>query len=266
MHPIERLRFVARSRGAPADLLVGESAAALAAFRGDEAGLVAACRRVVDRQLTCAPLWWLCARMLTAPDAWAEARLATQEIDADPTPRHLARALPDNATVVVVGWPAQSLGALRRRGDVTVRYVDVDGDGVSAERELAAEDVLVDVVDVRSVASAVSGAQLVLLDALAVGPESALVPAGSAAAAAVAVQLDVPVWVVGGAGRLLPERMFDALVNRWSQSADPFDAAEELVPLRWCTQLAGVGGVGDVAEGLQHTDCPVAPELFRLAG
>jgi len=51
VHPIERLRFVARSRGAPAEVLVAESAAALVAFRGDPAGMVAACRRIVDRQL-----------------------------------------------------------------------------------------------------------------------------------------------------------------------------------------------------------------------
>ena len=266
MHPIERLRFVARSQGAPADLLVSESATALAAFRDDPAGLVAACRRIVDRQLTCAPLWWLCARMLTAPDAFAEARDAVEAVESDPTARHLARALPDGAAVVVVGWPSQGLAALRRRGDVSVVVVDVDGDGYELERELSHAGVQVDVAEPRGVAVAVAGAQLVVVDALAVGPDSALVPAGSAAAAAVARQHEVPVWVVGGAGRLLPARMFDALVDRWSQGVDPLTAAEEVLPLSWCDQLAGTTGVVGVEEGLQATDCPVAPELFRLAG
>ena len=44
------------------------------------------------------------------------------------------------------------------------------------------------------------------------------------------------------------------------------DADEELMPLSSVDRLAGVGGVLDVATGLGHTDCPVAPELFRLAG
>lgn len=266
MHPIERLRFVARSQGAPADLLVGESATALMAFRDDPPGLVAACRRIVDRQLTCAPLWWLCARILTAPDPFAEARDAVAAVEADPTARLLARELPEGATVAVVGWPAQGLAAFRRRGDVAVLAVDVDGDGYELERELSHAGVQVDVAEARGVAAAVAGAQLVVLDALAVGPESALVPAGSAAAAAVARQLGTPVWLVGGAGRLLPARMFDALVDRWSQGVDPLGAAEEVLPLSWCDRLAGTSGVVDVAEGLQATDCPVAPELFRLAG
>jgi hypothetical protein len=30
--------------------------------------------------------------------------------------------------------------------------------------------------------------------------------------------------------------------------------------------VAGVAGVLDVDAALRHTDCPVAPELFRLAG
>jgi hypothetical protein len=31
-------------------------------------------------------------------------------------------------------------------------------------------------------------------------------------------------------------------------------------------RIAGVGGVLEVSAALRHTDCPVAPELFRLAG
>ena len=93
MHPIERLRYVARSRGAPPEVLVGESAAALVSFRGDPAGMVAACRRIVDRQLECGPLWWLCSRILCGLDPLADARDATAEFEADPTPGRLAAAL-----------------------------------------------------------------------------------------------------------------------------------------------------------------------------
>ena len=45
-------------------------------------------------------------------------------------------------------------------------------------------------------AAAVAVADLVVIDALAVGPVRALVPAGSVAAAAVAAHLEVPVWAM----------------------------------------------------------------------
>ena len=67
MHPIERLRYVARAVGADPSLLVRETAAALAdVMRVEPVGLVPACRRLIDRHLTVAPVWWLCARLLTA--------------------------------------------------------------------------------------------------------------------------------------------------------------------------------------------------------
>lgn len=272
MHPIERLRFVARAQGAPADLLVEESAAALGAFRDDPAGLVAACRRIIDRQLECGPLWWLCARMLCSPDPFAEAREAVTELRDDPTPRLLAAAFPDGATVVVVGWPEQSLGALGRRGDLTVLCVDSGGDAHDLVRRLADLDVVAEEVPTRTTGTAVAeaaatgGGGVLLLDALAVGPDEVLVPAGGRAAAAAARAEGVPTWVVAGAGRLLPARMYEALVGRWSDSSDPLGAAQERVPMALVDRVAGTGGVVEPVEALRRTDCPVAPELFRLAG
>ena len=57
MHPIERLRYVARAAGEGSTLLACEAAGALAAFASDPAGLVTACRRLVDRQPTAGPIW-----------------------------------------------------------------------------------------------------------------------------------------------------------------------------------------------------------------
>jgi hypothetical protein len=266
VHPIERLRFVARSQGAPADLLVEEAAGALGAFRDDPAGMVAACRRIIDRQLTCAPLWWLCARILCAPEPMREAHQAVSDLESDPTARLLAAALPDDGVVTVVGWPAQIAGALRRRGDVEVLVVDVEGEADDAVRQLDRMDVESTAVAARGAGQAVLSSQVLLLDALAVGPDAALVPSGSFAAAAAARHAGVPVWVVAGAGRLLPARMFEALHGRWIETVDPLDAAEELMPLDLVDRIAGIGGVLDPTAALQHTDCPVAPELFRLAG
>ncbi|MGH8997806.1 MAG: hypothetical protein ACRDY7_00255, partial [Acidimicrobiia bacterium] len=73
MHPIERLRWVARTpQGDPA-LIVCEAAEALASFGGDAAGLVVACRRLIERRPGCALLWTLSARMLCAFDPVDEA-------------------------------------------------------------------------------------------------------------------------------------------------------------------------------------------------
>jgi translation initiation factor 2B subunit (eIF-2B alpha/beta/delta family) len=147
-----------------------------------------------------------------------------------------------------------------------VLVVDVAGEAREAVDQLDALDVDAIEVPARALATAVGLADLVLIDALAIGPERALVPAGSLAAAAVARHLDVPVWMIGGVGRLMPASMFDALVNRWTDAVDPLDAHDEVMALVLVDAVAGVAGVLDVDAALRHTDCPVAPELFRLAG
>jgi len=228
--------------------------------------MVAACRRIIDRQLTCAPLWWLCARLLCSPEPMREAHLAVTELESDPTAKLLAEALPDDVTAVLIGWPDQTVGAVRRRGDVELLLIDVDGESDEAARQLERLDVDAVPIAARNAGVAVRSADLVIIDALAVGPDAALVPAGSLAAAAAARHADIPVWAVAGVGRLMPARMFEALAGRWSDSVDPFGAVEELMPLDLIDRLAGVGGVVEVAEGLRRTDCPVAPELYRLAG
>ncbi|HEX9506375.1 MAG TPA: hypothetical protein VGA62_10265, partial [Acidimicrobiia bacterium] len=67
MQPFERLRYLARHSGADR-ALVAEAADCLAEFDDDPAGLVVTCRRLLDHHPDCAPLWWLCARVLGAPD------------------------------------------------------------------------------------------------------------------------------------------------------------------------------------------------------
>ena len=95
VHPIERLRYVARARGADAESLVRETAGALRGLGIDPSGLVVACRRIVERHPTCGPLWWLAARLLTSADPMAAARAAVAEIEADRTADVLASELPD---------------------------------------------------------------------------------------------------------------------------------------------------------------------------
>src|SRR5690606_26153174 len=146
VHPIERLRFVARASGVEQGLLVRETAGALSALGFDPAGTVTACRRVLDRHPTSGALWWLTTRVLTSTDATTEAWRCVDEIDADTTAGELAYALPPESRVCVLGWPELVGDALPRRGDLEVLVVDVAGEGSGLVRRLQRAEV--DVWDV----------------------------------------------------------------------------------------------------------------------
>ncbi len=51
--------------------------------------------------------------------------------------RRLAEALPDGASVAILGWPDLIGDALRRRGDVEALVVDAGGEGAALARRLA---------------------------------------------------------------------------------------------------------------------------------
>jgi hypothetical protein len=262
MHPIERLRYVARASGAPQGVLVQETAMALASFGSDPQGLVTACRRIVWRQPTSGPLVWFCARVLTAGDASAEIWEAAGLIQADPTSSRLARALPDDATLTVLGWPDEIGEALPRRGDVQVLAIDTRGEASGFVSQLWRADVEAADVAQAGLGAAVASSGLVLLESTAVGPNDFLAVSGSRAAAAVARSAGIPVWLVAGVGRLLPGRMWEGLRGR-VEPDDPWDADDEFVPLELVDCIVGPEGPEPVADALRRTDCPVAPELFK---
>jgi len=263
MHPIERLRYVARSSGASQEVLVRETAGALAALGFDPPGLVTACRRILDRHPLSGPLWWLSARVLTSNDANNEAWNAADEITADDTGDVLAYNIPDESVVCVLGWPDVIGDALPRRGDVSVLVVDTLGEGSGLVRRLLHADVDADDVAMSGLGAAVCDSSLVLLEASAIGPTGFIGVAGSRAAAATARHAGVPVWLVGGIGRLLPRRMWDALAGRLDLLGEPWELDDELVPLDLVDRIAMPTGILPVDEALTLTDCPIAPELFK---
>jgi len=262
MHPIERLRYVARATGYPQSMVVGEAARALASFTDDPQGLVTACRRLVSRQPGSAPLVWLCARVLTAGDPRAEIRCALDELEGDRTHGELSHALPDDATVLVLGWPEFATDSLPRRGDVEVLVVDVHHEGSGLVQRLVQADV--DAVDVplAGLGAAAAEADLVILEAGAVAPAEFLAVSGSRAAAAVARHNGTPVWLVAGVGRLLPERMWQP-VREHVLTDEAWDGDDEAVPLDLVDQVVGPTGLLAPADAIRRTDCPVAPELFK---
>jgi hypothetical protein len=270
VHPIERLRYVARSSGTDPALVVRETAGALAGLGLDPAGLVTACRRIVERHPTSAPLWWLCARTLTATEPLAEAWRCVDAIECDTTADELALALPDDATVCVVGWPDLAAQALARRGDVLVLAVDAAEDGPydhrgGLARRLRRVDVEVEQSVAGGLGSAAVSADLVLLEADAIGPDAFVAPASSHAAAAVAYCAEVPVWLVGGVGRLLPLPLWQSVVGRLEHAGPPWELDHDVAPLSLVSALCGPAGPEAVAAGLARIDCPVAPELLRTS-
>ena len=114
--PAERLRSVTR-RTVSDDALAIEAADTLRGFASDPASLVVACRRVLAHHPAHGALWWVCARILAAPDPAAAAREAERLLDADRTANRLAATLPlleGVDTVAVVGWPHADRRSLRR--------------------------------------------------------------------------------------------------------------------------------------------------------
>jgi hypothetical protein len=268
MHPIEHLRHVAQATGADPVLVATEAATALAQMAAiDPAGLVPACRRLIERHLTSGPVWWLSARVLGADDQRGAARQAAAELDRDGTARRLAAALPENSSALIVGWPDLTAEALRIRGDVEALVVDAGGEGSALARRLRDGDSESALVADIGVGSAAAVAELVLIEAYVAGPAGVLANPGSLAAAAVAGHLGVPVWAVVGVGRVLPERLWDALLARFDATGtEPWDRGAELVPSSLLTSLIATDGPVSVEAGLAAATCPVAPELLRATG
>ncbi|HYI61235.1 MAG TPA: hypothetical protein VEW93_05460 [Acidimicrobiales bacterium] len=255
---------MARARGVDPVDLVAEAAHALGAFDDDPAGLVAAARRLVARHPAAGALWWMCSRVLVAADPAAEGRRAAAEVEGDPTAAALAAALPDEARVLVVGWPGTVVPALARRGDLEVLAAD-DGTGVDVGRVLARVDV--DVVDVptEAVGAAAAAVDVVLIEAVAAGPAGALAARGSRAAAAVARAAGRTVWLVAPVGRVLPAPLFAACTDAVLDTEEPWESDHDLVPGPLVDRVVGPAGPVEPTEGLGRATCGVASELLRPA-
>ncbi len=267
MHPIERLRYVARSSGAPMSILVRETAGALGGLGFDPAGLVTACRRVLDRHPTAGPLWWLAARVLTTVgDPDEEGWRCADEMEDDPTVEELVHALPTDATVCVLGWPELAGEALARRGDAEVLAVDALDEGSGLVRRLRYEGVDAVDVPVTGLAAAVVSADLVLLEASATGPD------------ALGGRRRLPrrrrrrparrrPRLGGGRSRAPAARASvrrpAAGVSRRSSEANRGRGVDEVVPADLVDRVTGPVGPIETALALANPDCPVAAELLR---
>ncbi|HEX2782364.1 MAG TPA: hypothetical protein VHN36_02185 [Ilumatobacteraceae bacterium] len=268
MHPIERLRYVARASGGDQRMLVRETAGALRGLGFDPAGLVVACRRIVERHPTSGPMWWLCATVLAAADPYRCAAALADDLDADPTPDVLVEALPDGATVCVVGWPDLIGEALLRRGDAMVLAVDSGdvADGMSSDafvRRLQRVDVEAEIVPAAGLSAAVLASDVVVVEALAACDTELFATAGSRALASVGYCSEVPVWAVVGRGRCLPPGLFEAMGQRLADVHLPWDAQAELVPMALSNWVVSPHGAIPTVDATIVAECPMSFELLR---
>ena len=261
VHPIERLRAVARSGGLGLDELVQDAAMALAGFADDPPALVTACRSLVERHPAAGPLWSLAARVLVAPDPAEEAWRVVEEVETDDTARALYRAVPDGARVLVVGWSEGLAAALGRRGDC--RLLVADPAGGYAGRLRAHVQAEVDEVPDAGIGAAAAHADLVLFEAQAMGGDGIVAVGGALAASAVAAATGRPAWVVAPAGRVLPAPLWEVLAARLSASPEPWLEPDEIVPVALVAGVVRTAGLLSPGDAMARPDCPFAPELVR---
>lgn len=265
MHPIEHLRYVARASGADPASLVREAATALGSLRADPANLVIACRRIVERHQEVGPLWWMCARLLTAEDPTELAWEIASEIDDDPAARAIAKAFDDDATVLTIGWPMVAGEAIMRRGNLTVLCADALHEASGFMQRLERFEVDCEPVPSESLARAAHLADVVIVEGAAASTRRVIAPIGSQVLAAVARSVDTPVWLALGTGTRLPAEYVDAIGAHVIDEATTWDLPVDDLPLDLVTHVASSDGVSDDVLGSLRPDCPFAPELLRFS-
>jgi hypothetical protein len=214
VHPIERLRYVARAGWAAPEVLAAEAAWALSDLALHEGpAVLPSVRRLLDRHPGCGPMWWVGARMVTAGDPVDEGERCADALESDETDERLDEALPTGARVVRRGGVSDVASA-----DLVIVQVDAFGAG----------------------GMVIDGDVLGLLEA--------------------ARAVEVPIWVEAGVGRVLPPRLWDALVHKLeSSTARRSGVVADLVGVE---RVVGPTGAQTPRIALASTDCPEPPELL----
>lgn len=264
MHPIERLRWIARAEGEPASLLASEAAWTLADLAREEPhALVTACRRLIDSHATAATLWWVSANVLVDPDPEAAARRVVDELCADPTAERLAAAISGifgDDGIYVVPAPVDALtDGLAQLSGARVRVVGVSPRLRGQVRAVGAVVLEVSGFELDEVDEALDSAAAVLVEVTAASSEAAYVRPEVAKVLTKARDSKVSCWAIVPVGRLLHPQLARGLEQR---------AGREVARVDWSSFDVAVGpeGVGSPRETVMRATCPVAPELLSRAG
>lgn len=261
MHPIEQLRYVARTSSNDAVLLAAEAAHALASFNGDNGGLLLGTRQLLRRQPLIAPLWWVGSHLGNALNLHEEAYRLSDALRHDATSSHLAAELPNDATVLISGFPYAIVRGLCDRPDLSVLVLDTEGQGFGAVRELERAGLQAETVDPSYLAGAVDAANIVLNEATAVGGTMVLGDLMALSTSMLAAHSGTAHWMVTPVGRALPESYVEEMVIRAApERRVSWLAPFETLPASGVTVWIGPDGASDA---VPPASCPELPELLR---
>jgi hypothetical protein len=103
--------------------------------------------------------------------------------------------------------------------------------------------------------------------AAAIGPARALVPPETSARLKELRREVVETWLVGGVGRVLPGRLYDAAaaaaLGTTGGDVEVDEETTETCSLERFDRVAGPHGVERVPDAVARIDCPIVPELMR---
>jgi hypothetical protein len=226
-HPLEALRYVARSWEIGDEFPAQEVASVLAELACDNpASLLQACRRLIEYFPASGRAWWLSARALSAADPVEGIWDAASELAEDPTLGLLVQALPESAPVALASRSGPLARALRRRQEAG---------------------------PVRKAARA----EIVVVQALAAAPTSLLVTERSSSAAASALNAARELWAVVERGVLLPEALWEQVLVRATAAGGV--AVLGASSLSVCVSSYGKSRP---TEALARPTCPAVAELL----
>lgn len=233
-----------------------ETANALLSYSDDMAGpRLTAARRALALDPACGPMWWLCSRLLTAPDLYTDAERALAEFTQDRTGEELLAGFVRRGPAVILGTAEQMSGALGLAGR-PVAVIDTWASSSATAASLArggVDDVrLVDVDDVGGDGASAS-VPVVLVESDLAGSEGFLARSGTAELLEVVRSHGAEAWLVAGVGRRVAKWAFDAAVGR---AVRPGGA--ELVP------ATSVDGVVCEVGWLRSPPIPLSPGMPRV--
>jgi hypothetical protein len=233
VHPLEQLRYIARQWDNADDFPAQEIAAVLADLAGENpASLLQACRRLIEYYPSTGAAWWLSARALGGAGAIEGIWEAAEELSSDPTPELCAQALPKDARVAFPAPPPNLVRAFRQRKDVEVSH-----------RTSRKTDLL-------------------LLRARAAGPAGLLFARSTSGPLATATQTGVPVWAILERGTLLPEELWQQLLDRALNGG----AAIEVAHADDLAAVVSDHGREEPETALTKATCPPVAELLGWKG
>jgi hypothetical protein len=264
VHPIERLRWIARAEGESATTIAAEAAWTLGELGAeDPVAVLTASRRLVERHPGCGPLWWVCAHLLAADDPYETARRISGELLSGTAPDRVSDALRSSFTssdVLAATTPVELLRqALARRGTYRVRLLADYAWLRRAVRELGAVADDVSGFEIDDSERALSGAAVLLVEPCLASVSGLLVEPDAGAAIESAVQMGVPAWALLGTGLVLPQVLADVAAELSGEDL-------ELLEPDLFARAVDETGEGQIEQALVRGTCPPAAELVHRLG